>query len=103
MRSAGKNSAKGNGVVAAGVVLDAESPGRRTPILWLIVCGALLIAAIAIGTAIMIGNFRDHALASSKRELENAVALLARHFDQQLADAEIPLIDVIDYTRQVGI
>jgi hypothetical protein len=56
------------------------------PIRWLIVGGALLIAAIAIGTTIMAGNFRERALDNSKRELENTVLLLSRHFDQQLED-----------------
>src|SRR3984885_10138269 len=56
------------------------------PIRWLIVGGVLLIAAIVIGTTIMAGSFRDRALDNSKRELENTVLLLSRHFDQQLED-----------------
>src|SRR5262249_27751160 len=82
---------------------DGYSPRRRNPILWLGVCGILLIAAIAIGTAMMVRNFRDHAIESSKRELENAVVLLARHFDQQLDDAEVPLADLIEQIRRDGI
>ena len=63
---------------------DLESPIRRSlSIRVLIGFGALLVAAIAIGTAIMIGNFRERALANSERELENTVLLLARHFNQQ--------------------
>jgi diguanylate cyclase (GGDEF)-like protein len=89
--------------VGHGVSADADAPGQRNPIRWLVICGILLIAAIAVGTAMMIRNFRDHALESSKRELENAVVLLARHFDQQLDDAEIPLIDLIDQIHQAGI
>lgn len=58
----------------------------RNPVLWLTFCGVLLIAGIAIGTAMMVGNFRERALDASKRELENAMLLLARHFDQQLED-----------------
>src|ERR1700733_4077979 len=82
---------------------DGELPGRRNPIRWLVICGVLLIAAIAIGTAIMVGNSRDHAIESSKRELENTVLLLARHFDQQLDDVEVPLIDLIEQVHQAGI
>ena len=51
----------------------------------------------------MVLNFRDHAIQSSKRELENAVVLLARHFDQQLSDAEIPLVDVIELVHRYGV
>ena len=56
------------------------------PIRWLVLGGILLIAAITIGTTVMVGNFRERALNNSKRELENTVLLLARHFDQQLED-----------------
>ncbi|MDE1934936.1 cache domain-containing protein, partial [Bradyrhizobium sp.] len=89
--------------VGAGAFADGESSGRRDPILWLVACGILLIAAIAVGTAMTVFNFRDHALESSKRELENTVILLARHFDQQLNDAEVPLVDLIEQIHQAGI
>ena len=98
-----KNSVVEMGVVDAGVLADNELPGRRNPIFWLVICGILLIAAIAIGTAVMVRNSRDHAIESGKRELENTVLLLARHFDQQLEDATIPLIDLIEQIHQAGI
>lgn len=91
------------GTVDNGVLTDGFSSRRRNPILWLVICGILLIAAIAVGTAMMVRNFRDHAIESSKRELENAVVLLARHFDQQLDDAEVPLADLIEQIHQDGI
>jgi diguanylate cyclase (GGDEF)-like protein/PAS domain S-box-containing protein len=81
---------------------DGESPGRRDPIRWLLGCGVLLIAAIAIGTAVMISSFRERALESSERELENAVRLLARHFDQQLEDFEVVQNDLINQARLIG-
>src|SRR5271168_3969011 len=83
--------------------IDGELPGRRNPIRWLVSCGILLIAAIVIGTTMMVSNFRDHALESSKRELENAALLLAHHFDQQLDDAAVPLNDIIAQIHQAGI
>ena len=98
-----KNLVGGQGAVDAGILADGEQPGRRNPIRWLVICGILLIVAIAIGTAVMIANFRDHAIESSTRELENTVLLLARHFDQQLEDAEVPLIDLIEQIHQAGI
>src|SRR5579859_242108 len=63
------------------------------PIRWLIAGGVFLIAAIAIGTTIMVGNFRERALVSNERELENTVLLLARHFDQHLEDFTVILKD----------
>jgi diguanylate cyclase (GGDEF)-like protein len=90
---------------AAGIfdLNDGEQPSRRNPVRWLVTCGILLIVAIALGTAMMIDNFRVHALESSKRELENTVLLLAHHFDQQLDDAAQPLGDIVAQVRQAGI
>jgi diguanylate cyclase (GGDEF)-like protein len=76
---------------------------RRSPIYWLVVCGAVLIAAIVIGTAVMVGNFRERALTSSERELENTVLLLARHFDQQLEDAEVIQNSLVEHVYAAGI
>ncbi|QPF85247.1 EAL domain-containing protein [Bradyrhizobium genosp. L] len=68
----------------------------RGPVLWLTVCGALLVAAIFVGTTMMIGEFRERALANSERELENTVLLLARHFDQQFEDSDTIASNMID-------
>jgi PAS domain-containing protein len=59
---------------------------RGSPVRWLIVGGVLLMSAIVIGTGMMVGVFRERALQSAERELDNTVLLLARHFDQQLED-----------------
>jgi diguanylate cyclase (GGDEF)-like protein/PAS domain S-box-containing protein len=72
---------------------------RRGPVLWLILCGGFLIAAIMIGTVLMIGEFREQALSNSERELENTVLLLARHFDQQFEDSDITTNDLISKMR----
>jgi hypothetical protein len=68
---------------------------RRGPALWLVLSGGLLIAAIAVGTALVIGEFREQALLNSERELENTVQLLTRHFDQQFEDCDIITSDLI--------
>lgn len=73
------------------------------PIRWLVVGGVLLIAAIAIGATVMVGNFRERALDNSKRELENTVLLLSRHFDQQLDDFGAVQNDLIAYMRSSGV
>src|ERR1700688_1884910 len=84
-------------------LFDLKSPVSRGPIRWLVLCGALLIAVIAIGTAVMVGNFRERALNSSERELENTVLLLARHFDQQLEDFIVIQKDVVAQVKRAGI
>jgi diguanylate cyclase (GGDEF)-like protein len=73
------------------------------PIRWLVLGGVLLIAAITIGTAIMAANFRERALNSAERELENTVLLLARHFDQQLTNVIAVQRDVAAQIRSAGI
>ncbi|MGB9114753.1 bifunctional diguanylate cyclase/phosphodiesterase [Bradyrhizobium sp.] len=73
------------------------------PIRWLVAGGAFLIAAIAIGTTIVVGNFRERALNSNERELENTVLLLTRHFDQQLEDFTVILKDIAAQIHSDGI
>jgi hypothetical protein len=70
-------------------------PRRRNPVVWLIVCGCVLISAIVMGTIMMTDGFRQRALTNAKRELENTVLLLARHFEQQFEDAETAAKDVV--------
>ncbi|MBR0757086.1 EAL domain-containing protein [Bradyrhizobium jicamae] len=69
----------------------------RGPVLWLSVCGTLLVTVIFLGTITMIGEFRERALANSERELENTVLLLARHFDQQFEDSDTIAANMIDH------
>jgi diguanylate cyclase (GGDEF)-like protein/PAS domain S-box-containing protein len=76
---------------------------RSRPIRRLIIGGMMLIAAIATGTAAIVVHFRDRALNSSGRELENTVLLLARHFDQQLTALEIVQKDLDEQIQQAGI
>jgi diguanylate cyclase (GGDEF)-like protein/PAS domain S-box-containing protein len=78
---------------------QAAVTGGRDPIVWLIICGILLVAAIIVGTAMMVGEFRERALSNSERELENTVLLLTRHFDQQFEDCEIITAGLISQMR----
>lgn len=45
----------------------------REPTVWLFICGCVLIAAIMVGTIIMVGEFRERAIANSEPERQNAV------------------------------
>ncbi|WP_315719897.1 MULTISPECIES: EAL domain-containing protein [unclassified Bradyrhizobium] len=75
------------------------SADRGGPIRWLVGGGLVLIAAIAIGATIMADSFRERALNSATRELENTVLLLARHFDQQMEDLGAIQRDLANYVR----
>ncbi|NYG44927.1 hypothetical protein GGD67_002375 [Bradyrhizobium sp. IAR9] len=85
--------------VAAGMSLAArngwEALARRGPVLWLILCGVLLVAGIFGVTAVAVGEFRERTLANRERELENTVQLIARHFDQQFEDSDFVAADLI--------
>ncbi|CAL77864.1 putative signaling protein containing multidomains (PAS/GGDEF/EAL) [Bradyrhizobium sp. ORS 278] len=86
------NSSPGSSLKAS-----ADSSG---PIRWLVGAGLVLIAAIAIGATIMADSFRQRALDSATRELENTVLLLSRHFDQQMEDLGAIQRDLASYVRQ---
>jgi diguanylate cyclase (GGDEF)-like protein/PAS domain S-box-containing protein len=72
-----------------------ETAARRGPVLWLTLCGALLVAGIFGATIVTVGEFRERALVNSERELENTVLLLTRHFDQQFEDSEHVAADLV--------
>jgi diguanylate cyclase (GGDEF)-like protein/PAS domain S-box-containing protein len=56
------------------------------PIFWFLFFGAVLIAAVAAGTGLIINHSRERAIQSSQREMDNTALLLARHFDRQIKD-----------------
>jgi diguanylate cyclase (GGDEF)-like protein/PAS domain S-box-containing protein len=73
------------------------------PVLWLTLCGGLLVATIFFGAIMMAGQFRERALVNSERELENTVLLLTRHFDRQFEDSDTIAADVISRLQISGI
>jgi diguanylate cyclase (GGDEF)-like protein len=97
-------TAIGPGGNAAGRIdLNTSDASVRGPIRWLVLCGVLLIAAIAFGTASAVGSFRQRALEAHQHELENTVLLLSRHFDQKLEDFGQLQKDLAAEIRQSGI
>ena len=74
---------------------QAATSLTRGPVLWLILTGVLVVAAITIDIAIIVGQFRERAISNSERELQTTVLLLTRHFDQQFADSDIIATDLI--------
>jgi diguanylate cyclase (GGDEF)-like protein len=83
--------------------ITIDSSARRGPIRMLVIGGLILIVAIAVGTTVMAGIFRERALNSARRELQNTVQLLARHFDQQFRDLGAVQQDFVAFVRSAGI
>jgi diguanylate cyclase (GGDEF)-like protein/PAS domain S-box-containing protein len=107
MRNLLRRGADSDPSAAAGMAPDLGSTVRSRfhggPIQWLVLGGALLIVAIAIGTAAMVGSFRERALVNGERELENTVMLLARHFDQQLEQLDLVQKGMVEHIQSNGI
>jgi hypothetical protein len=82
--------------------IDIKALMKGGPIRWLILGGMFLIAATAIGTAAVVFDFRERALNSSERELENTVLLLARHFDEKFEDLALTQADIIAEIEKGG-
>jgi diguanylate cyclase (GGDEF)-like protein/PAS domain S-box-containing protein len=76
---------------------------RNRPIRYLIFCGALLIAAIVAGTAIMVDNLRDRALFESERELKNTALILAEQIDRTFQAIDLVQRSVIEKIQSLGI
>jgi diguanylate cyclase (GGDEF)-like protein len=79
-----RNAKREQGEAARDVALSARS--RRGPIVALAFGGAVLIAAIAIGTGVAVYASRDRAISESKRELENNARLLSRHYEHMIGE-----------------
>src|SRR3954469_3934683 len=75
---------------------------RLGAIQWLIIGGAALVIAIALGTGYLALQYRERALEVSERELTNSALLLSRHFDQQLGDLQHVHDDVVAYMQTAG-
>ena len=83
--------------------LTANSPTQTRPTALLIVCAVLLIASIAIATAIVVSKFRTDTLEDHERDLENLAWVLATHVDQTFQAIELVQNSVMDRMRSIGI
>ncbi len=83
--------------------LDFKPQAGGSAVRRLILGGALLIAAIAIATAVTVASFRERALNTTERELENTVLLLANHLNQQFEEFEVVQKDLAANIRSTGI
>jgi diguanylate cyclase (GGDEF)-like protein len=83
--------------------ISGSAVWRSPPIRYLILCGVLLIAAIVVGTAIMVDNLRARALFESERELKNTALILAEQIDRTFQAVDLVQSSVIEKIRSLGI
>lgn len=65
--------------------------------------GFVLMAAMAIGTALTVDRFRQNAIESGRDSVESAVRLLARHFDREFEDFAVLQKSIIAELESHGI
>jgi diguanylate cyclase (GGDEF)-like protein/PAS domain S-box-containing protein len=76
---------------------------RNRPIRDLILYGALLIAAIVVGTAIAVGEFRNRAINESQRELQNTAFILSEQIDRLFQGIALVQTSVVQNVQSLGI
>jgi diguanylate cyclase (GGDEF)-like protein/PAS domain S-box-containing protein len=74
---------------------------HNRPIRYLILCGVLLITMIAVGTAIMVVNFRNRALLESERELKNTALILAEQIDRSFQALDLVQRSVVEKVQSL--
>src|SRR5215831_12741453 len=79
------------------------SISRSRPITLLVVCGLVLIVALAAGTALVVASMRAHILADSERELCNTARILAEQAQRTFATVDAVEGGLIERMQQMGI
>ena len=80
-----------------------ETAWRSRPVRLIILCGILLIVAIAVGTGIMLSNLRSRALTENERELQNIAFILAEQMERDFGAVESVQTNLIERLRAFGI
>jgi hypothetical protein len=114
VRAVGRPPRRGNtgflllGKVArSATALIGHLPGwrfaRRRPVLSLMVCGVVVLAAVIAATAFVLANLRERAIADAERELMNTALVLAEETDRAFQAVELLQAGLIEHMRAAGI
>src|SRR5712691_2381563 len=76
---------------------------RSRVVRWLVFCGLSLSAVVVAGTAAMVSDLREHALAASERELKNTALVLADQTDRAFQAVELMQSSLIERMNALGI
>ena len=76
--------------------------GKR-PIRYLIVCGALLTAAVVASAGVTAFKLHESTLADNERELNNTALILAEHSDRALQTVELIHSSIQERIETIGV
>src|SRR5450759_1238089 len=81
----------------------AGTAWRSRPVRWIILCGVLLIVAIAVVTGLMLSNLRSRALTECEREIKNIALVLAKQMERDFDAVVSVQTSLIERIRALGI
>ena len=96
-------SALSGNAVRVPIRVTAQTTTRLRITRLFVVCGLLLVAAIVVGSALILSNLRQRALADHERELANLVSVLAEQTDRAVQAVELIESSLIERTQALGI
>jgi diguanylate cyclase (GGDEF)-like protein/PAS domain S-box-containing protein len=76
---------------------------RNRPIRYLVICGFVLVAGIAAGTAWTVQNSKNRALADSQRELKNTALILSQQLDRSFQAIDLVEKSVAVRVQSLGV
>ena len=76
---------------------------RNRPIRYLVLCGFVLVAGIAAGTAWTVQNSKNRALADSQRELKNTALILSQQLDRSFQAIDLVEKSVAVRVQSLGV
>src|SRR5712692_7534364 len=82
---------------------SSRNRARLGPVRLFLMCGVLLIAAVAIGTGLILSNLRERALSDRKSTLQNIALVLAEQTDRAFQDIDLVQIGLIDRIHTLGV
>jgi diguanylate cyclase (GGDEF)-like protein/PAS domain S-box-containing protein len=80
-----------------------ETALRSGPVRMILLCGVLLIVAIAAGTGIMLSNLHSRALSENEREIKNTTLVLAKQMERDFDSVVSVQTSFIERIRNLGI
>ncbi len=84
---------------------ESNFPGHAQThsIKWLIACGVMLVAVVALATYVLVIQFRDRALANAHRELRNIALILAEQTDRSFLALDLVQLGIEERIRSLDI